>query len=230
MQGQLITSQAAIMTALGKLWGDIVTMLPQVLAAIVVMVVGLFLAGLLGRFSRQMVQLTKLDTFLQKALALAKLKGNDMGINAAGLVSWFVKWFFIVVTFIAVADILKWEQLTKFFESVALYIPNVIITVLILLAGFILGSGLQEFVVRSVKASTLPASSAGVIGTFAKWSVIAFSIMASLTQLGIASDLVKILFTGFVGMLALAGGLAFGLGGRDQASQWLDRVRKEMKH
>ena len=69
-----------------------------------------------------------------------------------------------------------------------------------------------------------------VLQTFARWSVIVFSIMAALTQLGIASDLIKILFTGFVGMLALAGGLAFGLGCQGAAGQWLDKLRKEIKH
>jgi len=80
-----------------------------------------------------------------------------------------------------------------------------------------------------VKASKLPASSAGLLGTVARTAVIVFAVMASLTQLGVASDLVKILFTGFVAMLALAGGLSFGLGGRDQAMQWLDKIKKEIK-
>ncbi len=230
MEGQFMTWQKAITTALQGIWSKIVMILPDVLAAVIVLIVGLFVSSLLGRLIRRMVEFTRLDNFLQRAVGLAKLKDRGMEIKAAALVGWFVKWFFIIVTFIAVADILKWAQLTSFFESVALYIPNVIITVLILLAGFVLGGGLQDIVVKAVKASTLPASSAGMIGTFARWSVVVFAVMAALTQLGIAADLVKILFTGFVGMLALAGGLAFGLGGQTHASGWLDKVRKEMKH
>ncbi|OGQ04564.1 MAG: hypothetical protein A3F82_10960 [Deltaproteobacteria bacterium RIFCSPLOWO2_12_FULL_44_12] len=230
MQIQFMSWRDAILSALQGIWMKILGKLPDVFAAVVVLFVGLFLAGLLGRLVRRMVEFTRLDTFLQETVGLGKLKQRGLEIHAAALIAWFVKWFFIIVTFIAVADILKWGQLTSFFEQVALYIPNVIITVLILLAGFILGGGLQELVVKSVKASTLPASSAGVIGTAARWAVIGFSIMASLTQLGIAADLIKILFTGFVGMLAVAGGLAFGLGGQSQAGQWLDKVRKEIKH
>jgi hypothetical protein len=229
MQDPFVTWQNAIFTALGGIWTKIVTILPDVLAAVIVLFLGLFLASLLGRLIRRMVEYTKLDAFLQKTVGLAKLRDRGMEIEAAGLVGWFVKWFFIIVTFIAVADILKWSQLTSFFESVALYVPNVIITVLILLAGFVLGGGLQEVVVKAVKASTLPASSAGMLGTFARWSVIIFAVMAALTQLGIAADLIKILFTGLVAMLALAGGLSFGLGGRDQAGQWIEKIKKEMK-
>jgi hypothetical protein len=132
------------------------------------------------------------------------------------------------VTFIAIADILKWPQLTSFFEAVALYVPNVIIAVLILLVGFILGGGLKDVVVRTVSASQLPKTSARFLGTVAQTAVIVFAVMASLTQLGVAADLVKILFTGLIAMLALAGGLALGLGGREQASKWLDRIREEI--
>ena len=230
MQGQFMTWQMAIMTALESIGTDILAILPNIIAAVVVLFVGLFLAHLLSKLVGRVVQFTKLDMFLHKTVGFERLSQKGMDVSAAGVVSWVAKWFLIIVTFIAVADILKWSQLTSFFESVALYIPNVIITVLILLAGFILGGGLKDLVIKGVKASNLPASSAGLLGTVARWAVIIFAFMAALTQLGIAADLVKILFTGFVGMLALAGGLSFGLGGRDKASAWLDKIQREMKH
>lgn len=225
-----MTWQNAVLTALKSIGQDLLAILPNILAAVVVMGIGLFLAGLMARLVSRIVQFTKLDLFLQKAIGLAKISDRGLAISASGLISWIVKWFLIIVTFIAVADILKWSQLTSFFEAVALYIPNVIITVLILFAGFVLGGGLKEMVIKAVKASTLPASSAGLLGTVSRWSVIVFAVMAALTQLGIASDLIKIFFTGFVGMLSLAGGLAFGLGGREKAAQWLDKVQKEIRH
>lgn len=230
MEGQVLTWQNAVLSAVMRLASDFASIVPNVVAAIVVLIAGLFLAGLLARIIRRLIDFTKVDTFLHKTVGLGRLKERGMDVNTAGLVSWVVKWFFIIVTFIAVADILKWAQLTSFFEQVASYIPNVIVAVLILLAGFILGGGLKDLVIKSVKASSLPQASAGVLGTVARWAVIIFAFMASLTQLQIAADLVKILFTGFVGMLAVAGGLAFGLGGREHAHDWLDKIRKEMKH
>ncbi len=229
MQTQLLTWRDAILQALQGFLNKIVAVVPNIIAAIVVLIIGLVLASLLGHIAKKLIDLTKLDVFLQKTVGLGKLKEQGIKITASSLVGWVVKWFIIIVTFIAVADILRWPQLTSFFEAVALYIPNVIIAVLILLVGFILGGGLKDVVVKAVKASKLPASSAGLLGTVARTAVIVFAVMASLTQLGVASDLVKILFTGFVAMLALAGGLSFGLGGRDQAMQWLDKIKKEIK-
>jgi hypothetical protein len=230
MASSFTTWQNAIMNALVRIGNDIVGLLPDLIAAVLVLFIGLFLANLLSGLVKKIIKFTKLDEFLQNTVGLGKLKEQGIDFCASGLVSWVVKWFFIIVTFIAVADILNWSQLTKFLESIALYLPNVIITVLILLAGFILGGGLRDLIVRAVQASSLPASAAGLIGTVARWAVIIFAIMASLTQLGIASDLVKILFTGFVGMLALAGGLSFGLGGRDKASAWLEKLQRDIKH
>lgn len=217
------------MQALQGFMDDVVSVVPNIIAAVAVLIIGLLLASLLGHVAKRLIDLTKLDVLLQKAVGTGKLKEKGFNLTASSLVGWVVKWFIIIVTFIAVADILKWPQLTSFFEAVALYVPNVIIAVLILLVGFILGGGLKELVVKAVNASKLPQTSAGLLGTVARTAVIIFAIMASLTQLGVAADLVKILFTGFVAMLALAGGLSFGLGGREQAMQWLDKIRNEIK-
>lgn len=228
MQTQIQSWQQAIMNALTSFWNDIITIFPNIIAAIIVLIIGLVLAALLGRVVRHLIDVSRLDALLDKAVGLGKLKERGLKISAAGLMGWVVKWFFIIVTFIAIADILQWDQLTRFFEAVALYLPNVIITVLILMAGLVLGGGLKDIVIRAVKASTFPDTSAGLLGTVAQTAVIVFAVMASLTQLGIAADLVKILFTGFVAMLALSGGLSFGLGGQSHAQRWLDKIRNEI--
>ena len=62
----------------------------------------------------------------------------------------------------------------------------------------------------------------------AKWSIIVFSLMAALVQLGIAQSLIQVLFTGFVAMLAIAGGLAFGLGGREHAARVLNKLENDL--
>ncbi len=230
MEQQFMTWKDAIVQALQGFVNDVISVVPNIIAALVVLIIGLLLATLLGHVARRLIDLTKLDLLLQKAIGIGKLKERGLNITASALFGWVVKWFFIIVTFIAVADILKWPQLTSFFEAVALYIPNVIIAVLILLVGFVLGGGLKDLVMKAVKASKLPETSAGLLGTVARTAVIVFAIMASLTQLGVAADLIKILFTGLVAMLALAGGLSLGLGGRDHAGEWLDKVRKEIQH
>jgi len=228
MENQFVGWGDAIMAALQNFVNVVAIALPDILAAIIVLIIGLIFASLLGKLTKRLISLTRLDVLLSKTVKMESLKENGIEIKISSIIGWAVKWFFIIVTFIAAADILKLQQLTNFFKMVALYVPNVIIAVLILLFGFILGGGLKELIVKSVETSKLPKTLAGTLGTVARVAVVVFSIMAALTQLGIASDLVNILLTGFVAMLAIAGGLAFGLGSRDHVHEWLDKIRKEL--
>lgn len=53
-------------------------------------------------------------------------------------------------------------------------------------------------------------------------------ILTAPVQLGIAVTITHTLLTGFIAMLALAGGLAFGLGGKDHAARVLDDLRESI--
>ena len=68
-----------------------------------------------------------------------------------------------------------------------------------------------------------------ILSWLPKWALVIFALLAALTQLNIASELIQILFTGIVIMFALAGGLAFGLGGKDEAAKWLESMKKHRK-
>jgi hypothetical protein len=137
-----------------------------------------------------------------------------------------VKWFFVIVALIAATDILGWEQLTSYLQEIVLFVPNVVIAVIILLAGILLSNFVQRVVKSAVEAAKL--TSAGFLSGIAKWAILIFSFMAAFVQLEIAPDLIRVLFTGLVFMIALAGGLAFGLGGREHASKFLDRLKKDI--
>ena len=99
------------------------------------------------------------------------------------------------------------------------------IAVLIMLAGVVVAS----FGAKLIRASVLAARlhSAHFLGALTKWAVLVFAFLAALSQLGIAGALVNTLIMGFVAMLAIAGGLAFGLGGKDVAAAWLEKLREE---
>jgi len=170
------------------------------------------------------------EDMFKKAIERLKLKQafSKMGfkLDFAALIGWLVKWFLLVVFFIATADILGLSQITGFLNSVVLYIPNVIIAVVVILLGIIIGSFTGEVVQKAVKASKMHTGE--VMGGIAKWAIVVFAFMAALMQLGIASAMIQTLFTGLVAMLAIAGGLAFGLGGRDVAEEILGVLKKDL--
>ena len=219
----------AIVLALQNVWIKFITFLPEVLGALIILVIGLFIASALGKLVKKLISFTKIDKLLSANEFFKQIEGTDLKFSFAGLVGWIVKWFFIIVSLIAVADILHWGQVNIFLSDIALYIPRVVIAIVILMIGLISGKFLHDVVKKSVGVSKLPNTSAGPLSVIAKWSVIIFAFLAALVQLGIATSLIEIFFTGFVAMLAIAGGLAFGLGGKDKARDWLDKLDKEIK-
>ncbi|MEK7098087.1 MAG: hypothetical protein AAB906_04540 [Patescibacteria group bacterium] len=113
----------------------------------------------------------------------------------------------------------------NFVNEVVLYIPDVLIAIMILVAGLLAGRAVSRVTERAAMSSTIFSGSSGLLASLAKWAVIIFAVMASLSQLRIAADLIQILFAGFVSAATLAFGLAFGLGGKDRAKEFLDRYK-----
>lgn len=217
-----------VLDSFQTVWEGTLRLLPNILAAAIVLIIGWLLASGLGKLVRRAIEFTQIDEAIDKAGLDKSLADAGIDFNLGKLIGWLAKWFVIVVVLIAVADILNLPQITEFLETVAFFIPNIIIAVVILLVGFVLGNFTYKVVEKAIRASKLSAAS-NVLAALAKWSIIVFAFLAALTHLNIAKELIQTLFTGMVGMLALAGGLAFGLGGKDEAKEMLAKIKREVQ-
>lgn len=228
--GTFTTYGNAINVAIQNLWVNMVTAAPRFVVALVVFSLGLLAAGALGALAAKLTRMTRLDKAVEKVAALIKLQTMGITLNFARLIGWVVQWFFIIVTFVAVADVLHLSQVTQFMTGVAMYVPNILIAVIILGVGLTVGSFVHRLVSQAVKSSHMPTAAAGSLAMLAEAAIIVFTVMAAMTQLGIASRLIEILFSGLVLGVGLAFGLAFGLGGKDKAREWLDKVSRDMSN
>ena len=202
---------------------------PQLVIALVVFIVGWVIAVALGKLVSQIVKSLRVDSALRGLGAEAPLSRAGMRLDSGAFVGGLVRWFFILVFLFAAIDVVGLDQVTEFLRSVVLtYIPQVIVAAFILLVAALLADVVHRVVAGSARAAHLP--SAGFLGGVAKWSIWIFAILAALFQLGIAGVFIQTLFTAFVAMLAIAGGLAFGLGGRDAASRFLEKLRADITH
>jgi len=131
-----------------------------------------------------------------------------------------------IALLIAVSDILKLGQFTDFLKAIALYLPNVIIAVLILVVGLVLGAFLEDLIVKILKGTQ--AKLISLIARVAKWAVVIFSVLAALIQLKVAAILIQTLFTAVVMAIALGAALAFGLGGKDAAKDAIDKIKRDV--
>lgn len=220
------TSLGIVQAAFADMWASVLAFLPRFVGAVLVLVVGFIVAGLLCQLVVKVVEILKLDDLAMRLEVKKAFERAGVPLHVGRLLGWIVKWFFVVVFFIAAADILGWSEVTGFLRDVVSYLPNVMISVVILLVGVLLANFVHRVVRTAVEAAQL--SSAAFLAGISKWAILVFSLMAALVQLGIAQDLIKVLFTGLIAMLALAGGLAFGLGGRDHATRFLNRLHRDI--
>jgi len=212
-----------------ELWSGVVTFVPQLVIALVVFIIGWVIAVALGKIVSQLVKSLRVDSALRGLGAEAPLSRAGLRLDSGAFVGGLVRWFFILVFLFASIDVIGLDQVTEFLRSVVLtYIPQVIVAAFILLVAALLADVVHRVVAGSARAAHIP--SAGFLGGVAKWSIWIFAILAALFQLGIAGVFIQTLFTAFVAMLAIAGGLAFGLGGRDAASRFLEKLRADITH
>lgn len=221
-----ITDWGTVFTAsFSEIWFRFIDLTPNFLAAVLILIIGVFLAKALGKLAAQIAKGIYVDRATE-ATGLKKILekiGFKLPISQAlGLL---IAWFLYAVVLVAVADILRLSQISEFLSAVVLYIPNVIIAVVILLVGIVVSNFIQTLVKETALAAKIAASD--FLANVAKWALLIFTFMAALIQLKVATQLIEILFTGLVFMISLAGGIAFGLGGKDKAKEIIEKITKK---
>ena len=212
---------------LQNLYNGFIDFLPSFLVAVIVLVVGWILASFIARVLKSLLVSAKFDEFGDR-LGLDQVS-NRTGVkmSVAGTIAWLVKWFLLVALFLGAADILGLDQISNFLRDVLGYIPNVVAAAAILLAGLLVARFLSRVVRGAVQAAGL--ASADLLAAVTQWSIAVFTVLATLQQLGVAAAFVQTLYTGFIAMVAIAGGLAFGLGGREHATRILNKIERDIK-
>ncbi|MCH7541919.1 hypothetical protein IH981_04070 [Patescibacteria group bacterium] len=195
--------------------------LPNLLAAIVIFVVGVIIATILRGVLIRVLDVVSFEKALSTTGIPQALKKAETSLTISGLLGELLRWFVILIFLIPTVDQLGLGAVNDVLASLLLYIPNVVVAVIIVAIGAIFAKISRDFVTATI--SGVGAQSSKIIGEVARWAIIVFALLAALNQLGVATDLIRIIFTGFVAMLALAGGLAFGLGGRETAEKVLKK-------
>jgi small-conductance mechanosensitive channel len=200
---------------------------PSLVAALLFIIVGWVFGSAVGRVIQQLVDSAKADEWLGKAGVDKFLEKAGYKLNSGAFLGWLAKLFFIIVFLIAALDILGLSQVNVFLTQVLAYIPQVIIATIVLFVASVAADLLGSAVTGTTHA--VGGSVARLLGSVTRWSIWIFAFMVALSQLGVAAQYMNILFTGIVAMLALAGGLAFGLGGKDAAGDFIKKVQEEIK-
>ena len=198
--------------------------LPHLLGALVVLLIGVIIAFVLKAVVVRILRAIKLKPYLDKVGMNQVFPGK---YDFVELVGDLVKWFFIIVFLIqalAIANILAVNGLVQGLVS---YLPNVVAAAALVFVGGVVADLFSRLVAGTVNVvGSAGASFLGNLTRYVVWVVVLFTALA---QLRVNTIFLDRLFTAIVAMLALAGGIAFGLGGRDTAKDTLDFLRRNLK-
>jgi small-conductance mechanosensitive channel len=213
--------------SLMNLWYGFISFVPSLLGAIILFIIGWVVGSIIGKAISQVINALKVDKLFESAGASDLMNRAGLKLNVGGFIGGLVKWFIIVVFLMASLQIMGLTQVNDFLrEAVLFYLPKVIIASLVLVIATVISGAMQKIVESSAKAAGV--RGANMIGSVTRYAIWIFAFIIALSELGIATAFMQILFTGFVAALAIALGLSFGLGGKEAASRTVDKFSKDM--
>ena len=219
-------------TALYSVWnstmGSFLTLLPNILGAIVVASVGLILGNWVRSITIKSLQMLRFENLIKDSKFKAFLIKAEVTEKVEEVIGGILKWLIVLTFFIAATNILGLTTVSNVLGGVLSYVPNVVSAVIVMAIGVLL-AGLIEGLVKGALA-TVDLKTSRLMGKIASYTVVTITTLAAFAELKIASSFINILFIGFVAMLALGFGLAIGLGAKDVIGQALSDWYKELKH
>jgi hypothetical protein len=196
--------------------GSLVESIPTLIGAVIILLVGVIVGRAVGRLVTSLLVRVNADRWFTKYAG--SVYGETTGAMApTRLLGLLAQWLIYIVFFIAAANFLNWAQVSSLRNDFIAWLPNLVAAIVIVVAAPVIGQFLRTMVTTSSQG--LGAGNAALLGRLVQVGVVLFGVMAALTQVGIATDLITTLFQGFVAAMAIAFGLAFGLGGRDVAAE-----------
>lgn len=211
---------AAIMTSLTAALSMFLAAIPRIVGFLVILVIGWLVAGILAAAVAALLRMIRFNDLAQRSGITNFV--HEMGIrrDAAGVLADIVKWFVRLIVLVVAFDALGLPAVSSILQQFLLWIPNLVVAVVILVIAGLAATALSDL----VRGATAQAgfSNPDLLATITRVAVWAFGIVVAVNQIGVATTLVNTLFMGLVGAIALAAGLAFGLGGRDTAGRIVD--------
>ncbi|HEY3447384.1 MAG TPA: mechanosensitive ion channel [Myxococcales bacterium] len=194
--------------------GQIVTFLPHLLSAVIILVVGYALSRLVGSLVRRLLARARFDGYVARRL---HPKANAPGRPASTTVGSAVFWLGMLVTLSLTTRALRLASLSDGIDRILGYVPRVIV------AAFIVGVAIA---VANVLADLIGDVTSRWLARGARVAIIALSVFMALDELGIARNIVMTAFAAVMGAAAVAAALAFGIGNIDFAREYTRKLER----
>jgi len=216
--------QMVIIEPFERFFEKILRFLPNFLSAILIFALGIILGIILRVVFLRLFRAVNLDKFSERSGMVEIIQKSGVKEPASLILSRIIGWLIVLGFTILSLYSLNVPAIGQILERFLLYLPNVFVAAVILFSGYFLSNFLgRATLIASVNAGF---KASGLIGKFVRLTVFLLAITMALEQLGIARGTIIISFAIIFGGAVLALAIAFGLGGRDIAKEYLEKKIK----
>lgn len=210
-----------------KFVNNVAGFLPSLLTGLVIIFAGIIVAWFLKKTVTGISVLLKIDRLSDHLGIMQILHKSGYREPFSKLLGLAVYWIVLLSFLIIGLDAFKLPAVENLLTEFLLYVPNIVMACIVIFAGYMLGNFLgRASLIASVNAGV---AFSGLIGKFTKFTVFIMALTMALELLGIGEYTVLIAFAIVFGGVVLALSIAFGLGGRDIAKDYIEKMVAEKK-
>ncbi len=212
---------------LQDLWGGFLDFIPELIGAIIVFVIGWLIAVWIGRLIAEILKRSRFDKIFEKTKWDEALEKAEFKMEMSSFIGGLVKWILVIVFLSAAVEILGLTQFATFLATIVAWLPNIVVAAAIFVVAVIIA----DFAEKLIKAvvGKMNVKYVNLVGSITRWSIWIFAGLVILSQLGVGSDIIQILVSGFVGLIVVSAAIAFGIGGKDLARETLEDLRNKIR-
>lgn len=217
MRSQIFDWGQTLMSSLTGAFAMFFSAIPRVLGFAVIIVVGWLIAALIDKAITALLHAVRFNDLADRSGFTGFVHKTGTAADASGMIAAIAKWFIRLIALMVAFDALGLTAVSEVLRQLLFWLPNLVVALVVLVIGGIAAGALSRLVRGAAAEGGL--DNPDFLAKTASIAVWAFTIVVAINQIGVATTLVNTLFMATVGAVALALGLAFGLGARDTAGE-----------
>lgn len=199
----------------------VLSVLPSLLAMSIIFAAGLLVAWTASQTLERLLRVVGLDRLCDRLGITSALLRGGVKTDPSRLVGQAAYWLVMIFATVAALGALNLQPINDVAKSFLAYVPHLVTAGLILIAGWLLSNFVSQAVLIAAVNAGLPP--ARLVATCSRWGIQLLAVAMALEQLGIAQNIVVVGFGITLGGIVLAGAIAFGLGSKDLAKDYVER-------
>jgi mechanosensitive ion channel-like protein len=189
--------------------------IPAAVVALIILLAGYLLAKQIERFTDGLLDRLDFNRAAERSGLSGQLGQAGRGVDPVRAVGRLIFWLMMLMVIFLSSAAFGLDRLSEMFVMMLNFIPTLVAGIVIIILGIILGEFLRGLILASAGA----VDGVNTLAKLAKAAVVLIAVFMAIQQIGVAEEIVTTAFTLILGSVALAAGLAFGLGNRELAGE-----------